>query len=293
MSTTYSRRSADDSGRTAHPMREGVLAGCAVVMAHPDDEILWASSVLGRAGRVVLCFGPVAGAPHLGPARGRVLAAFPLGPVEFLALPEAGVLDRADWSDPRPTAAGLALGSQLLPEHPGAIADYAVNHARLCAELTTRLAGVSEVVTHNPWGEYGHEEHVQVLRAVEAAQAVHGFRVWVTAYIAPKSLPLMLAERHRIGPATPPLPTDRPLAERLKALYAAEGCWTWGEDYLWPETERFFRLQPADSPAGPSTALPLNVLPRAANRPPPLAALGRRLRRKLRLRSRLRGLRGS
>jgi len=271
---------------------QAVLAGCAVVMAHPDDEVLWASSVLARADRILLCFGDLDGMPQLGEGRRRALAAFPLGPVEFLDMREAGVLDRADWAAPQPDAAGLRLRPQVLADPPGAAAAYVANHVRLCEALTARLAGVAQVVTHNPWGEYGHEEHVQVLRAVCAAQAVHGFEIWVTNYAAPKSMPLMLAERHRLAEVTPPLPTDRALASRAQALYTAEGCWTWDDGYVWPETERFFRLDPADPALSPGpmpmTALPLNILPRDPAPRPGLAALTRRLRRRLRLRSRLR-----
>lgn len=278
-------------GRAAAHGLEDLLAGCAVVMAHPDDEVLWASSVLARAARILLCFGDLASWPQLGEGRRRALASFPLDTVEFLDLAEAGVFDRADWSAPRPVAAGLALRPQVLSDPPRAAEAYAENHARLCTELTARLAGVAQVVTHNPWGEYGHEEHVQVLRAVCAAQAVHGFEIWVTNYAAPKSMRLMLAERHRLVEVTPPLPTDRALAARAQALYTAEGCWTWDDVHAWPETERFFRLGPADPPQHPlpMTALPLNIVPRDGAPQPGLAALTRRLRRRLRLRSRLTG----
>lgn len=276
-----------DGTRGAEP-----LAGCAVVMAHPDDEILWASSILRRAGLILLAFGPLAGQPGLGPGRARALAAFPLPTIVHLALQEAGALERADWAAPRPTAAGLQLRADPFGPHPRAARDYAANHARLVAELTTRLAGVAQVITHNPWGEYGHEEHVQLFRAVCDVQAVLGFEVWVSCYAAPRSMPLLLAERHRIGPATPALPTDPALAAEVMALYTAQDVWTWYPDYRWPDTERFFRLLPADTPPAPCDPLALNFLPIDWRRTPGLTHHARQLRRQLRLGQRLRRLAG-
>ena len=51
--------------------------------------------------------------------------------------------------------------------------------------LRARLGDCRNVITHNPWGEYGHEDHVQVFRAVTALQAELGFAVWVSGYCAP------------------------------------------------------------------------------------------------------------
>ena len=50
----------------------------AVVVAHPDDEALWLSSVVTSADRVVFAFGDVFNEPQKSEARRRAVAALPL-----------------------------------------------------------------------------------------------------------------------------------------------------------------------------------------------------------------------
>ncbi len=54
------------------------------------------------------------------------------------------------------------------------------NFHRLRDMLRPELEGLDAVVTHNPWGEYGHEEHIQVFRVISAQAEEMGFRVWVS-----------------------------------------------------------------------------------------------------------------
>ena len=251
-------------------------ASSALVFAHPDDEVLWASSLLARAARVILCYGDVPDKPELSKGRRRAVARLPLERLESLDIAEAGVFELAAWPDPAPAPDGLALP----PRSPAAPA-YAANHARLIADLRPRLTGFASVVTHNPWGEYGHEEHVQVFRAVEALQRELGFALWVTCYVSEKSAGLMRECLGGLGASTPPMPTDPALGARLQAIYAEEGCWTWFEDYVWPAEERFHRWEPAQAAAGRDGAVHgmncvrLGWSPRPARASVPLRALRR------------------
>ena len=44
---------------------------------------------------------------------------------------------------------------------------YINNFDILVKKLTFELKDFKNVFTHNPWGEYGHEEHIQVFKAIE------------------------------------------------------------------------------------------------------------------------------
>jgi hypothetical protein len=123
------------------------------------------------------------------------------------------------------------------------------------------LAGCRNVVTHNPWGEYGHEEHVQVFRAVESLQRELGFMLWVSCYCSNRSDALMRQYLSRLGTPTPLLPTDKALGARFQALYTEAGCWTWADDYIWPEREVFYPWMPEPDPAPRSgTVRPINFI---------------------------------
>ena len=140
----------------------------AVVAAHPDDEILWMSSAMQAASHIVLCYGAPFGKPEKAAARSRAVAALPLSNLVNLAIPESGTRLLVDWHDPVMTPTGMDIADGPARQL------YDDNFHSLLAELRPVLAGCADVVTHNPWGEYGHPEHIQVYRAVTALQAELG-----------------------------------------------------------------------------------------------------------------------
>ena len=253
-----------------------------IVMAHPDDEVLWASSALARAGRLLLAYEALPGRPDITAGRQAARARFPR-PVESLRLAETGSFGAAAWPDPVETPEGLAVaaGPSSMPGFDPAA--YRGGFATLVARLRPALAGVRTVITHAPWGEYGHEDHVQLFRAVEALKDALGFALWVPAHVSARSFPLMQRNLGRLGAPTPPMPTDRRLAETLRALYRETGCWTWVDDHAWPEAEVFYPVLPAAAPPPtPSRSYPMTVVTMPA---PPSAArrgLAGRIRRRAR-----------
>jgi LmbE family N-acetylglucosaminyl deacetylase len=211
----------------------------AIVVAHPDDECLWLSSVLAAADRVVFCFGDQFDRPKSSEARRRAVAALPLTGLVDLKLPESGAGFSVDWANPQPTEAGIAITDAA------ARVRYEASFAMLVAALRPVLAGCDAVYTHNPWGEYGHAEHIQVYRAVAALQAELGYTIWFSNYVGPASLSFMLqvseqgcwARRRDVQP-------DRVLARRLMAVYWRHGAWTWTRWHRWPAQETLYAQPP-------------------------------------------------
>ena len=79
-----------------------------LVMAHPDDEVLWASSLLARVGRLVLVYETLPGRPDVTAGRRAALARFPRQ-VESLRLAESAAFGAAAWPEPVETPEGLAV----------------------------------------------------------------------------------------------------------------------------------------------------------------------------------------
>ncbi len=215
----------------------------ALVVAHPDDEALWLSSAIAAADRIVLCFGDVYGRPKTSAARRATVAALPLDGVVNLDLPESGVKYAVDWVNPRLTATGIAITDAA------ARARYEANYARLLTALREALAGVTAVCTHNPWGEYGNAEHIQVHHAVAALQAELGYAVWFSNYIGRDAWPLarglsartLWNERRTLKP-------DRSTAHGLMRLYKRHGAWTWNATHCWPRHVTLSGIHPGASP---------------------------------------------
>ncbi len=218
----------------------------ALVVAHPDDEVLWLSSVLARVERIILVFGTPLARPALGPARQRAVAELPFSSrVIALSLPESGARFAFDHARPEVTATGLAITD------PAARARYDANFARLVAALQPLLSGVGTVFTHNPWGEYGHSEHVQVYRAVATLQQTLGYTIWFPNYVASASWALACqeaavprwSERRRLAP-------DTATARRAMAVYVRYRAWTWTLWHRWPRSETLY-AEPAPAAGVP------------------------------------------
>ena len=81
----------------------------AVVVAHPDDEILWLSSAMAAARHIVLCYGAPFGKPAKAAARRRAVAALRLSTLVNLAIPESGTRLLVDWRHPLMTPTGMGI----------------------------------------------------------------------------------------------------------------------------------------------------------------------------------------
>lgn len=226
----------------------------ALVVAHPDDEVLWFSSVVGKVSRVIIAYEACDDLPELGPGRRAASDDYPLDTVTFLRHAEPCSLHHADWASPEPTEYGMSLNARDGGE---AERRYRRAYGLLRRDLSGLLSGVSDVFTHNPWGEYGHPDHVQISRVVSALGPELGFRVHFSSYVAPRSMrlastfvPTLMHE------AT--LLTDRALAARIKALYVDHGCWTWHLGYAPPESEAL--LTNAEATPTEADRLPLHCL---------------------------------
>ncbi len=142
----------------------------------------------------------------------------------------------------------------------GIVSQYEKNYISLVKELRKRLEPGMNVFTHNPWGEYGHEDHLQVFRAVESLRAEIGFNLWMSNYCTERALPLAMryfdtSEREIIQ-----RPADKAFAEDIAACYRAAGAWTWSDDWVWFDSEHFCRVP--EGPAKPgqqANLMPLNL----------------------------------
>ncbi len=228
------------------PMRCGPTRrrSTAIVVAHPDDETLWLSSVIAAADRVVLSFGAVFERPDLSEARRRAIAALPLAGLIHLAIPESGVGFAIDGAQAEPTSTGIRIDDAAVRRR------YESNYSQLIDALRGMLAGFRHVYTHNPWGEYGHPEHIQVHRAVAALQGELGYTVWFSNYVGPASWPLARRlsrevrwSRRRI------VRPDLAAARRLMRVYRQHGAWTWSVAHRWPVFETLYGEPPAGASA--------------------------------------------
>ena len=229
---------------------------CVIVVAHPDDEILWASSLMASASKIILCYGDSPASKQLGDGRRALIEDFPLKSVVGLNVLEPSTYLTTNWRKPVETEYGILCGRNRKA--------YARSYHQLVDALREHLQDGDRIVTHNPWGEYGHEEHVQVYRAVCRLKQERDFRLFVTGYVSDRVLYFMEKNATRLGAASALLPTDKALCETLKRHYQAHQCWTWEDSYVWPDYECFYEITNPDAPLRTNektmSSVPVNVL---------------------------------
>ena len=256
-----------------------------LVVAHPDDEVLWFSSILDAVTKILIVYDAARGSAESQAALRDSLADHPLaGKITSLGVARVRSHNRSRWPEPEATDYGLKLEGD-----PALDAAYAAQQQDVLAALRPHLEQASNVFTHNPWGEYGHEDHVQLSKCVTALTSELGAAVWYSNYVSGKSSRLM--RRYVRGFRSDYLVNDVDTA-RARAIadtYFRHGTWTLDADYAWFPSECFIK-GPLESSklATAGTLFPVNYLrvpfdPVPARAPGPglLARIRRRLRRVL------------
>jgi len=236
--------------------KDEILEEAVIVAAHPDDEILWFSSILEKVNKIYICYVHQESKPEWTRGRTEALTNYPLPHMHSMNLHLSDVFGCGDWQNPRLTPFGLDIRGRGCSQE-----KYEDNYRSLKNELTILLRPYKHVFTHNPWGEYGHEEHVQVFRAVEALRSQMGFSLWVSNYVSNRSMPLMVNSLERLDHGHFCRPVNRQLAAQIKDLYLRHACWTWYSDYTWPDEDGFLKVISVDKCSyNPGQSFPLTFI---------------------------------
>ncbi|MER0238338.1 hypothetical protein [Fulvimarina sp. MAC8] len=249
-------------GDKAMGKKPAFLENSVIIGAHPDDEMLWFGSIVKDVDQIILVYRDFWADPSRGPARAEALANHPHPNLTSLNIAEAGTYGCADWSAPAPSERGIAFSiaadlrevKRKVKQVVGRVtpldlnyADssirnaYAENYDKIYAALKDRLSPEMNVFTHNPWGEYGHEDHVQLFRVLDALRSEIGFTLWMSNYCTERSLPLAMRYFGADHGGYIRLPVDKAHCDLIADVYRDAGCWTWAEDWCWFDEECFIR----------------------------------------------------
>jgi LmbE family N-acetylglucosaminyl deacetylase len=242
---------------TATDIAPAALEGSVLIVAHPDDEILWFGSIAPRVDRIIVCFSNDPAKPGLKTAREQTLGAHPWSArITCLDLDETGAFSLAGWPLPDTSESGLRIENA-----PRVAAEYDSRFGQICEAVAPIVREASNIYTHNPWGEYGHEEHVLVHRAVTTLAGKHGKAVWYDNYASNWSEELMRRYMDRTDRQTTRGDVDVALMQELANVYKEHGAWTWFDDYSWFAEEYFVQGPlPRVDQAGFGWLMPINML---------------------------------
>jgi len=204
-----------------------------IIVAHPDDEILFFNSIILSAKKIILCFGPTS-SKAVTAGREKLKSTYPLKNVRFLDVLESDVYDKASFKNRRMVREGISVRKNS--------SAYAVRFDTLVEKLRLELEFGDVIFTHNPWGEYGHPEHVQVFRAVYSLKAEFNLEIFVDGYVSDKTYGFMSKHYSLLSPQSFLGYPNNELGEKIMEVYLRSDCWTWRKDYEWPSTEVFYKL---------------------------------------------------
>lgn len=242
---------------TAPAIRADALKDSVLVVAHPDDEILWFGSVAPDVGQIIICFLHDPLHPDLANARSRALEDHPLADkITCLELTETNSFGHAKWPLPRINKFGLKVKGSMSIRR---------SYRRCARDMREALEPIvhsaKNFITHNPWGEYGHEEHVMVYRVISELAKKSGSGVWYNNYVS--SWSEQLARRYLYDPreASFGAEIDCAFMQEIAEVYRRHDAWTWFGDYVWFASEYMIGER---SPMSPSPklgrTLPMNFI---------------------------------
>lgn len=212
-----------------------ILNQSTLVVAHPDDEILWFSSILDNVEKIIFVFkGTKDEKVFFG--RNDIFNSNLLPyskKIKWLELEESNIFNTSNWKLPKPTKYGIKNDS----------INYKKNYFNIVTKLSEELIGTKNVITHNPWGEYGHEEHVQVFKAIFDLSTKQKYSVWVSGYFSEQSYSLMSLYKNLISETFINKKINKVYCESIKSIYRNKNAWTWSNNYKWPVVENFFKIE--------------------------------------------------
>lgn len=204
-----------------------------IIVAHPDDEAIFFSSIAKSASEIIFCFNKTKdNIVSLG--REKVKKKLPLKNNSFLDLTEADVFNTADWKNPEDSLEGIKIKKNREKYHK--------NFLALKYHLSKKINEGDTIYTHNPWGEYGHEDHIQVFKAVKDLKKKFKLKIFMNGYVSNKSYNLMQKKQVLISNKIQYKIVNSNFTNKLKKIYMSNNCWTFDDNYIWPKIEVFFQI---------------------------------------------------
>ena len=201
-----------------------------VVVAHPDDEILWASSICEKASKVIICFSEDEDSEKTSKGRKNFSKNAPEN-FYFLNIKE-------------PTQKGVTFiqnKSHIL----NCASDLSFKKVK---KDLLKLIDCPNVYTHNYWGEYGHPQHIAIHLAVRSICKEKKIKCKIFSYFNFRTFGLrnyylrknhVILERKKVS---------KKLFYSLKNQYIKSNCWTFPSSYSPPNYEYFYEIDQGKDP---------------------------------------------
>tara|TARA_B100000242_G_scaffold275177_1_gene230064 strand:- start:9746 stop:10666 length:921 start_codon:yes stop_codon:yes gene_type:complete len=219
------------------------LNNSVLIVAHLDDEIIFASSLINHVKKIIICFCSNSNEKELTKSRRNLIKNFPNKKFIFLKLEENNALLKK--------LCHKNLNRRFILHDEKEInyvktrlendQDYNQFKRILKNRLLLELESVDNVFTHNEWGEYGHFDHININNIVRELTFKKNINLFCFGYIAERNFYCLKNYLKNINPnESLELNTNKKIFQNFKELYIDNNCWTWYANYELPEKEFFY-----------------------------------------------------
>ena len=208
-----------------------------LILSHPDDEVIFATSLLDKISTLIICFNDIPKNLKISIGRKRALNNYPIEDLKVFNLDSSQSFESflpLNWLNIKDKKTGLKGGYQKRI--------YDNNYYKILDKLSKLIPKKSQIITHNPWGEYGHSEHCQVFKACFQISLEKKSNLFVTGYISNLSKNYALRKLYLLFPEIYQFKTSQIYFSLLKKHYLKYGCWTWYHNYELPKYEFFYKI---------------------------------------------------
>mgnify|MGYP001459049893 CR=1 FL=1 len=208
-----------------------------LVVAHPDDECLFFSSLINKVSTIIFCFSKIPDEKNISIGRKKAFDQFPLKGINLINLN----ITQAN-SSKKPINWLKVLDSEYGVKGDLEESTYLKNFLILKSKLNELITSDSSVITHNPWGEYGNTEHIQIFKIIFKIAKEKKVNMIVDGYYSNLTRFYTSRKQHLLVPKIYSLKTNKKFYSLLKDHYSKNGCWTWFHNYEVPLYESFYRV---------------------------------------------------
>lgn len=214
-----------------------------LIVAHPDDECLFATSILNNISTLVICFNDIPKEDDISLKRIKLIESYPLKDLKVISLnlkQSEKSFFPINWLRINDKFSGIGGGYIKT--------SYDNNYYKIINKLRKIIPNSSLIISHNPWGEYGHAEHCQVFKASFEIAKETNSRLFVDGYFSNLSMFYAKRKLHLLKSINSVIQTNMKLYKLLKNHYLKFDCWTWYENYKLPKNEIFFEIDLTKNP---------------------------------------------
>ena len=208
-----------------------------LVVAHPDDECLFYSSIIDKISTIIFCFSKIPDEECISIGREKAINKFPLNNINLINLniTQAKTNNRPlNWLNIEDSEYGVKGGLEE--------SSYLENFLILKSKLNKLITSQTSVITHNPWGEYGNSEHIQIFKIIFNIAREKNIHMFVDGYYSNLSRLYTYRKQHFLIPKIYSLKTNKKNYSLLRDHYINNGCWTWFNNYELPLYECFYKV---------------------------------------------------